>query len=280
MFEIYNIEQDEDYVKPKPRVLIYGDPGIGKTTFGMSAPSSLTICVETGANAVPGDVLPGKGRKIESWDEFIESLRFCYENMGTKYQWLVVDTINGAERLAAKKVCAEKFGGNWGSQSGGYDSFGKGDKITSELIETAIEKLEKIQKKCGCGVLLLAHTGTHTITNTLGQDYQKFVPSLNKHSWAKMLPWLEQVGHAAYDIRVHKNEGDKKAKAAVSDTCRWLWMGGTPTRDAKGRAGYEMPDRIPFFFECYSAALDGASMVEIDNIAQKADESLRNKRRA
>lgn len=80
---------------PNLKVLIYGDPGVGKTTFAASAPKPLLIDVERGSRSVlnvnnPVDVL--EFRSIEQVEATIQFLKDGNEAFD-KYETIVLDSM-------------------------------------------------------------------------------------------------------------------------------------------------------------------------------------------
>lgn len=87
-------------VTPKLKVMIYGLPGCGKTTFAATAPKPLVIDVERGARSVlnvnnPVDVL--EYRSIEQVEKTIEYLSAGNEAF-KKYDTIVLDSISEMQR--------------------------------------------------------------------------------------------------------------------------------------------------------------------------------------
>jgi phage nucleotide-binding protein len=80
---------------PTLKVLIYGEPGVGKTTFAATAPAPLVIDVERGSRALlntgnPVDVL--EFRSIEQVEATIQYLKSGHEKFA-KYETIVLDSI-------------------------------------------------------------------------------------------------------------------------------------------------------------------------------------------
>jgi hypothetical protein len=174
------------------------------------------------------------------------------------FKWAVIDTIGGVEHLCAQMVCERDFGGVWNTKKGqeGFNSYGKGDKATAQEMRQFLSLCDGIQQKRDMGVILLAHGGLHKQANVLGQDFMKFGADMNKNSWALVCGWADQVANACREFRASVREGEIKAKAKETSKDRWLVFEGGPGIDAKGRAGYDMPDRILLNWDEYAKALN------------------------
>lgn len=248
------LSSPETTAKPKPRLIVYGEPGIGKTTFGVSAPNSVLIPTEDGALGAECVRLPATG-KVQSWTELIGACDWLLDNEHDR-SWVVIDTLNAAEHLCASHVCERDFGGQWTSSRGkeGYDSFGKGDKATGMEFRQILSRLDALQQRRGLGVILLAHVGLHKQANALGADFFKFGADLNKHAWAITCAWADQVGFACRELRASTRDGEHRAKASAVGSERWLVWEGGPGVDAKSRVGYELPERCLLDWDEYQAA--------------------------
>lgn len=99
---------------PALKVLIYGDPGVGKTTFAASAPKPLLIDVERGSRAVitagtPVDVLEFKSiEQVEATINFLKNGNSAFD----KYDTIILDSITEMQaRLIDQQLRAASLGG-------------------------------------------------------------------------------------------------------------------------------------------------------------------------
>ena len=92
----------------KPRTIIYGPEGIGKSTFGNMAPSRIFILTEDGLGDIDAPAIPqdenGNPRAANSFDEVME----CIQTLATtdhEYETVVIDTLDWLEPLIWKATC-------------------------------------------------------------------------------------------------------------------------------------------------------------------------------
>tara|TARA_Y100000310_G_C20575612_1_gene760238 strand:+ start:72 stop:860 length:789 start_codon:yes stop_codon:yes gene_type:complete len=245
---------------PLPRTIVYGEPKIGKTTFGCSAPNAVLIGTEDGATGLDVVRITRKGeRTIKSWGDVIHGITHLLKEEHDR-KWVVIDTINGVVDLCSQHVCDRDFGGQWQAAKGkeGYNQWAQGDKACAQEFKRLINGLDMLREKRGMGCILLAHQGLHRSGNALGEDFMKFAADINKYSWSLLLGWADHIGHACRDFMVHTPQGreDKgKGVAVQKNETRWLVFDGGPGRDAGARAGYEMPGRIELSWSAYADAI-------------------------
>ena len=272
--------QKQDVAPRKPALLVYGEPGIGKTTFGAAAPNVVFVCAEDGAAGLDVVRLPNVG-KCETWDEVIKSIDVITTEPHD-FEWVVVDTLSAAEQLCADMVCERDFNGRWNPvKSGGpaFNAYGAGDKTVGQEMKALIAKLDALRQRRDMGVILLAHVDMRRQANALGDDYQKFCGAMNKYSWEQIRGWADQVAYAGREVKASHREGERRAKAYAVGTERWLIFEGGPGRDAKARAGYDMPERILLDWDEYEAAgvgdRDAALTEQALSLLGEADEDTR-----
>jgi len=88
------------------RVFLYGEPGVGKTTFAAHNPLALLLLTERGADFLPIETYR---MPITTWDGFTETIKDIIERRKSlPYKTLVVDTIDNLFGLWTKKFLKNK----------------------------------------------------------------------------------------------------------------------------------------------------------------------------
>lgn len=234
-----------------PRIVVYGAPKVGKTKFASGAPSPVFVTTEDGASAVPVKQF----QVATSWAELLENL---IEVAKEKHDFatLVLDTLNGAANLCAEFVCKDQFKGDWGPN--GFLSYGRGWAATSDEFKTILAPLEAARAR-GMMVILIGHTGVHSVKNPVEGDYDRYAVGIDKKLWARIHPWADIIMRADYDYVVHDKDGTGRGRV-IGDSKRFLRCHGSAAEDAGCRAGYELPPVLPLEWQAFELALNGASL--------------------
>ena len=238
-----------DRPKDKPRLCLYGPSGVGKTTFGRNSDKPVLIMTEDGCpHGIPK--LPSQG-KIEEWPDLLGAGNYLIKEDHDR-ETVVIDTINGAEEICRNYICQKEFGGRWLPEKGkeGFMQWAQGDKRTGQEFTRLLNGLEILRTQKGMRVILLAHEGLHRCSNAFGDDFLKSGADMSKYSWPLVMKWCDHIGHATKDVMAAVKKGERVAKPK-GDNQRWIYFEGSPARDAKSRAGYEMPDKIGLSFDDY-----------------------------
>src|SRR5215207_8519510 len=101
------------------RGVIYGPEGVGKTSLAAAAPRPAVLMTrgETGLQTLidAGRVPPTPHfPELQSWVDLLGAVE-ALRSGDHDHRTLVIDTVNGAERLCHEHVCARDFGGRWGN---------------------------------------------------------------------------------------------------------------------------------------------------------------------
>jgi hypothetical protein len=196
--------------------VIYGRPAVGKTSMAAYAtkPIFLMSPGETGLNTLMSSgQLSGEipNLEIDCWENYLGMIdQLTTEKHGR--ETLVVDTINGMEKLANVFTCNRDYGGDFGEK--GFMSYQSGYRaVAMGAWKESLVALDKLRRERNMLIVLLAHTGAAKVPNPMGVDYQKFAPAFDgRWAWESTYAWADVVLFADFDFDVIKEKGETKGK--------------------------------------------------------------------
>lgn len=230
-----------------PRLVIYGDEKVGKTSTAAQAPKPLYIGTDDGRRRLPVDGLPIPS----TWEEFVSQLEnVVAEAPGLGYGSVVTDTLNGAVELCAQHVCETQFGGRWNDTKNGFLSWGgaQGWAAVSEEVRRILPLYDSLID-AGLWVVLLAHSMTAKVRNPLEGDYDRYQPAMDRRVWARVAGWADVILRVDYEKKILEDPSSPGRKRAITDGTRILRCAASAAEAAGCRVGYELPEIIPFAWE-------------------------------
>lgn len=139
--------------------VLYGPPGVGKSTFAASMPKPIFIPCERGLDQITTDKFPTP----ETLAEFGSYLKAVDEETDD-YQSVVIDTGDALDLLITDAVCSEGKVKSLEEFGGGY---GKGARRAKEYWARLLTRLTKMSDKRN--VLLVCHSHLRTINDPMLQ---------------------------------------------------------------------------------------------------------------
>jgi hypothetical protein len=179
-----------------PKGIVYGPPGIGKTTFGAGADKPLIVDCENGAAHVTCDRTP----YLSNWPairQWLDALAAGGHGYGT----VVVDSVDWLLRRLEEFVSGVKDSDHGMSQTmnrshGGY---GNGKQVLKNYVyQYLLPTLDRIVNS-GVAVVLLAHATRHEVTSIDGATAEKSAPDIHPDLVHTMIEWSDFVAAARKD---------------------------------------------------------------------------------
>lgn len=179
---------------PKPPIiLLYGQEGVGKSTFAARAQKTIFIPTEDGLNEIDCEKFPVSTNYGEFKEKLIAILKEEHD-----YQTLAIDSISAAERMLFRHIC-ERYGvGNILDAAGGY---GKGYKEYTEEWLNIFELLTEIRNKRGMSVILIGHADVVRVFSPRIGQYDQFQPRLYKKAQEILVENTDGVFFATRKVR-------------------------------------------------------------------------------
>lgn len=241
------------------RVVIYGPGGIGKSTFGASAPKPIFLCAEKGASELDVDFI-----EIESWKHLLSTLDdLAHEKHD--YKTVVIDSLDWLEPMLFAKICDEA-----GVKNMEDVDYGKLYANVTPEIGLMLVKLERLQKATGMHVVMIAHSQVKTVNNTEGNNYDrldlKLHESRNVKPGEKIKEWASAVLYACLETFV---KTDKKTSKATTSGARVLKTSVSPAYYAKNR--YSLPAALPLSWDDFFAAVQASRSLPVEDVQAELD---------
>ncbi|MBI5724303.1 MAG: ATP-binding protein [Planctomycetes bacterium] len=176
-----------------PKGIVYGPPGVGKTTFGSTAVKAIIVDCENGASHVSCDRTPYlyDWPSIQQWLEALASGDHEYETV-------VVDSLDWLLRRAEEHVSGVNYtlAGLKQTLNRSHGGYGNGKQVLRNYVYQYLLPIFDTLVNSGIAVLLLAHTARHEITTIDGVTMEKSGPEIHPDLANTMIEWSDFVGAA------------------------------------------------------------------------------------
>lgn len=245
-----------------PKVIIYGGPKVGKSTFAAGAPDAVFIQTEEGLDALDVTRFP----LAQTFDDVLGAV----ETLATEehdFSTVVLDSLDWTEPLVWAAIAKGAGVTSIEDVGGGY---GKGYVEALKLWKDLLNGLDYLRNERSMAVVIIAHDEIRRMTPPDGEPYDYAALKLHKRAAAIVEEWADVIGYAAPRMAIRKddlgfNKKHARAVAAPGDQ-RTLYLGQNPAYVSGNR--YGMPNEIPLDWSAFAAALPGAA--ETPELAQVA----------
>jgi hypothetical protein len=222
--------------------LLYGQPGIGKSTWASAAPKPIFISTERGLDQLNCHRLPSP-KDFKALYEQGEALA----NEEHEYQTIVLDTVDGADLLVQKRVCDE-----YKCKSIGDPPYGGGYQRARELWTGLLNKFTEMNERFN--IILIAHSSVKVFTDpSLSAPYDTWQLRLQERSSSILYQAVDTILFVNLDTTIQKDSPKaRKGKGIVSGD-RLLWTEPGTGYIAKNR--FNFPNPMPFEWAALEQAI-------------------------
>lgn len=183
-----------------PKMIVYGQPGVGKTTFAASADAILLDC-ENGAGAVVG---LRRTPYLQSWPQmrqWLVELADLPDNHNVNV--LAIDTIDWMVQRIVEHVVLDLDGkaqgditNTLGTAHGGYF---KAREIVQNIVYRDLLPMLNAVADRGVAIILLAHAANTKMTTPEGYDQRLASPDIPNWIAPPFIEWADAVLYAHRD---------------------------------------------------------------------------------
>lgn len=234
-------------IKREPRrILLYGEPGVGKSTFAANAPDVLFIPTEDGC----GDIDVARTDQIQSWQHYVDTMTEVIKE-DHDFKWVVTDSVDWLERLIFDAVANQH-----GVDNVGRIKFGVGYTDALNSWRRVIKAHNQLRKR-GIGTIMIAHSKTKTHNDPELEPFDRFIPRLQEKAAEILVEWADEVMFARYATETEEvQEGfSKRNKVKKGKPKRILRCQHRATAVAKNRLG--MPEFIDMDWNVFESYVTG-----------------------
>ena len=237
--------------KPKFYVILYGPPGIGKSSLAARMSSGTTeenndkksLFIihpeEQGINELKSGnpeeyTRVGVMPPIPTWEALLNVNNWLAtskeQELHEKYETIVYDSLTGFETIGTKFCAEQDFHGDYSST--GFFSYGKGPKTFATRYWTDFLRSISLVRANGFNIVLICHSQDNITTNAMGDDYYQRTLMLGKDDIPRTTAAAEHI--ILMDQKSLIDKENLKSKS-VGEGMRLMYCSPAPAHVAKGK---------------------------------------------
>lgn len=223
-----------------PRIILYGPPGIGKSTWASNASHPLFLDIEGGLDFINVPRTP-----INELHE-IYDIFSSLEKEDHPYKTLVIDSLDWLEKIIHLSVCNKE-----GVKNMLDIPFGRGYQIATIEWKKIIDSLNLLRGKKEMMIILLAHAQVKRFEDPMVDDYDRFNLKLHRSGESIVTEFSDCIFFATQKVYLLKKKGvfgREIIKPKTGDE-RVIYTTQSPSFIAKNR--YNLPHEIPLHFKSF-----------------------------
>lgn len=225
-----------------PRITIFGEPKIGKTTFAADAPDPLVIDLENGSKHMN----VSRVTDIDTFDKFVDVIR-TLQTEKHDYKTLVIDSVDWLERIIHAKVAEEN-----NVKSIDDIGYGKGYQGAVEKFSFLLTGLDKLRLDNKMAIIFIGHGQIKTFHDPMRESYDRHTLKLHHKLEGLLIEWSDAILFATKKVYTTKEDGgfNKKIVKAASSDQRIIMTNNSPCALAGNR--YGLPDELPLEWKTFA----------------------------
>jgi hypothetical protein len=226
---------------PPQKIVAYGVPKIGKTTFASTFERPILIQIEDGASAIDMPTFP----RVTSFDApdhedtVIGAIKALHGDHN--YKTVVVDSLDWLEPLIWQSVCSHYEVNSIEEVMKGY---GKGYVEAKKWWSRCMQGLDSLRLNKGMDVVLLAHSEIKRYDPPDGEAYDRYQMRLHKGALGMWTDWADLYLFLTYQMTLKKEDAgfNKERSRGIGTGNRIIHTVESPAFGAGNRWG--LPDEI------------------------------------
>lgn len=226
-----------------PRITIYGNPGIGKSTLASQFPEPLFIATEqtglTGVNIIDPP---------ETFGQHWANIKSLLKEESLPFKTIVIDSVSKLDELIVKhildKETPRKDGTTASTLATACGGYGAGFQAAQQVHRAHKALMDRFQQR-GIAVIYVAHIATIKHKAPDMDDYDKYSIVMSSEKCKE--PYIHDVDLVAYcKLKSYVTETDSGRALVKSTDNRVILTGVSDGHVSKNR--FSMPDEMPMSF--------------------------------
>lgn len=233
------------------KIVIYGTDGVGKTSFASGSDSPIFVGTEKSAARYGAHQTP----EAKNLKDLEDTLLDLINQRGAGFKTVVLDAMDGIERLIEKAMCDRKKVNS--IEDIGY---GKGAVFFRDDFNAFMSLVDRLRSEAGLNVIVIAHEHVKKFNDpNQPAPYDRHQLKLDDKNAAHLKEWSDVVLFATEEVFVKTDKGKGKG---FGDGKRIMYTERRPAYDAKNRLG--LPHKMDLSWKAFSEA---ASRTDVEQIA-------------
>lgn len=215
------------------KVVLYGTPGIGKTTWASGADNSLVVDLEQGATRIDCHRTRDIISEWQSHDPEKPGLVEVFQYVAqSDYDTVVFDSLTEVEKILLRKMLKEQ-----GATSLGDFDYGAGYRYLETEWSNFLKYINRLYN-LGKNVILIGHESVERVNDPTTDSYDRYQLDVYKKAASKIFADVDAVFFCKHNKILKEKQGAiGKQKRAVGDEKRLIFTTETPAFIAKNRFG-------------------------------------------
>lgn len=217
-----------------PKILLYGLPGLGKSTLASEMPSPVFIATTDGLEGLSVQAFP----VAKCAQDVRDAIQYLL-TQEHKFKTVVLDTLGWLEKLVHDEVCGE-LNLDFMTQSSM-----KSYPLASLKLRTILDSLNELNKGRKMMVCMIGHATITKFEDPTTASYDHYCMQMNEKVAEMFMQDADIVAFMNQRVTVEEEKGGfnkvQKAKGAM----RWLFFDPCPAYYAKDH-GYGLPHQMIF----------------------------------